>query len=165
MTSESGCRVWQQLNRGWNGAVRQRQSAKKLGQSRGIRLETARWIPRANCKFGIESTSEVKAATLRWRQNAKAVGLQSVEAFGGEWTARFLKIPFQGPLRAAAPRWRFRLHSHTLSAADMDRWMGPRARPGWLQRLSLQCSVAHRTARRRWRTIAASRRRRRLEHR
>src|SRR5205809_1124212 len=25
--------------------------------------------------------------------------------------------------------------SDTLSAADMDRWMGPRARPGWLQRL------------------------------
>jgi len=50
--------------------------------------------------------------------------------------------PLSGFTAGAAPRWRFRLHSDTLSAADMDRWMGPRARPGWLQRPSLRCSVA-----------------------
>ena len=32
-------------------------------------------------------------------------------------------------------KWNFQLHADHLDAADLDRWMGPRARPGWLQRL------------------------------
>jgi hypothetical protein len=31
--------------------------------------------------------------------------------------------------------WNFQLHADQLDAAELDRWMGPRARPGWLQRL------------------------------
>jgi len=84
---------------------------------------------------GLNQPVKVKAATLRWRQNAKAVGLQSVEAFGGEWSGDISENPVLGSASGTAPRWRFNLHSDTLSAADMDRWMGPRARPGWLQRL------------------------------
>src|SRR4029077_17844719 len=84
---------------------------------------------------GLNQPVKVKAATLRWRQNVKAVGLQSVEAFGGEWSGDISENPRLESASDAAPRWRFNLHSDTLSAADMDRWMGPRARPGWLQRL------------------------------
>jgi len=53
------------------------------------------------------------------RQNAKAVGLQSVEAFGGEWDGEILKSPF----RAARARLRAGdsgAQPHA-DAADMDR--------------------------------------------
>ena len=32
-------------------------------------------------------------------------------------------------------KWRFQLHADHLDATELDRWIGPRARPGWLQRL------------------------------
>ena len=31
--------------------------------------------------------------------------------------------------------WNFQLHADHLDATELDRWIGPRARPGWLQRL------------------------------
>ena len=34
-----------------------------------------------------------------------------------------------------APKWIFHLYGDQLDAAELDRWVGPRARPGWLQRL------------------------------
>jgi hypothetical protein len=33
------------------------------------------------------------------------------------------------------PVWNAHLHADHLNAAQLDRWIGPRARPGWLQRL------------------------------
>ena len=33
------------------------------------------------------------------------------------------------------PHWQFRLHADHLDATELDRWVGPRARPNWLQRL------------------------------
>ena len=32
-------------------------------------------------------------------------------------------------------KWNFQLHADHLDATELDRWIGPRARPGWLQRL------------------------------
>ena len=32
-------------------------------------------------------------------------------------------------------KWNFHLNADQLNAADLDRWVGPRARPSWLQRL------------------------------
>jgi uncharacterized protein involved in outer membrane biogenesis len=81
---------------------------------------------------GLNQPVIVKDAFLRWEHGKKSVALQNVEAFGGEWSGEIAenKIATEGE-----PRWRFRLHADSLSAADMDRWAGPRARPGWLQRL------------------------------
>jgi hypothetical protein len=82
---------------------------------------------------GLNQPVNVKSATLRWQKSAKTVTLHGVEAFGGEWDGEIAEsLP---PESATGPRWRFKLHADTLSAADMDLWMGPRARPNWLQRL------------------------------
>src|SRR4029077_2575737 len=32
-------------------------------------------------------------------------------------------------------KWNFQLHADHLNAAELDRWIGPRARPSWLRRL------------------------------
>ena len=126
-----------QLNRGWEWTG---QTSANLQRNWG-NPATHGWNGQAEFLkgelqiAGLNQPVKVKAATLRWRQNAKAVGLQSVEAFGGEWDGDISENPRSRSSADAAPRWRFQLHGDTLSAADMDRWMGPRARPGWLQRL------------------------------
>src|SRR5262249_10824820 len=33
------------------------------------------------------------------------------------------------------PQWVFQLQADQLDAAELDRWIGPRARPSWIQRL------------------------------
>ncbi len=126
-----------QLNRGWEWTG---QTSANLQRNWG-NPDASGWNGQAEFLkgelqiAGLNQPVKVKAATLRWRQNAKSVGLQSVEAFGGEWDGEISENLLSGFTAGAAPRWRFRLHGDTLSATDMDRWMGPRARPGWLQRL------------------------------
>jgi len=56
-----------------------------------------------------------------------------VEAFGGTWDGEILENA--GAVSGVQPRWQFKLHADSFSAADLDRWAGPRARPSWLQRL------------------------------
>ena len=37
--------------------------------------------------------------------------------------------------QATAPLWQFDLAAEQLDATELDRWLGPRARPDWLSRL------------------------------
>lgn len=78
---------------------------------------------------GLNQPVRVKEAFLRWDRGKKSVQLQSVASFGGEWNGDISEN------LEDSPRWRFQLHADSLTAADLDRWAGPRARPGWLQRL------------------------------
>jgi hypothetical protein len=56
-----------------------------------------------------------------------------VEAFGGMWTGNIEEnAEADGD---NGPKWSFHLSGDQLDAAELDRWVGPRARPGWLQRL------------------------------
>ena len=59
--------------------------------------------------------------------------LGSVDAFGGKWSGSIEEAPANSS--ASGSIWRYRLSVDKLDAADLDRWVGPRARPGWLQRL------------------------------
>ena len=83
---------------------------------------------------GLNQPVKVTAGTLSWQHGSKTAELKTVEAFGGEWDGEIAENPVSN---GAAPqsRWRFKLHGTTLTAADLDRWAGPRARPNWLQRL------------------------------
>ena len=38
-------------------------------------------------------------------------------------------------LEARKAAWHFQLHADHLDATELDRWIGPRSRPNWLQRL------------------------------
>jgi hypothetical protein len=59
--------------------------------------------------------------------------LTDVEAFGTTWSGQLTETSFANS--DGTPNWLFQLNANHLEAADLDRWMGPRARPGWLQRL------------------------------
>jgi hypothetical protein len=56
-----------------------------------------------------------------------------VEGFGGVWTGEIGESPAADGNNAA--KWNFHLTADQVNAADLDRWVGPRARPSWLQRL------------------------------
>jgi hypothetical protein len=56
-----------------------------------------------------------------------------VDGFGGTWTGNIEELPKTEP--DTAPEWKFDLNVDQLNAADLDRWVGPRARPNWVQRL------------------------------
>jgi hypothetical protein len=99
--------------RGWNGQIEFSKGA----------LEIA----------GLNQPVKVKAGFLRWQGGKKSVALESVEAFGGEWSGEIVENVHASP--DIGPRWRFKLHADSLSATDLDRWVGPRARPSWLERL------------------------------
>ncbi len=126
-----------QLNRGWEWTG---QTSANLQRSWG-NSSMVGWNGRMEFSkgelqiAGLNQPVEVKSATLRWQRNARTVALQSAEAFGGEWDGEISENPAPTPDADSAPHWRFQLHGTALAAADMDRWMGPRARPGWLQRL------------------------------
>jgi len=82
---------------------------------------------------GLNQAIKVKSGSLRWQHGLKTASLQSVEAFGAEWDGDIVENSpsVSGP----SPRWGFKLHGTIFTAADLDRWVGPRARPNWLQRL------------------------------
>lgn len=72
-------------------------------------------------------------AYLAWRAGKKIAQIGKVEGFGAEWSG---KIEQADPLEAREGiQWNFDLHADRLDASELDRWVGPRARPGWVQRL------------------------------
>lgn len=125
-----------QWNRGWDwtGAL-----AANLQRDWG-NAATAGWNGKIDFQkgelqiAGLNLPVKVKSANLQWRHGRKSASLQSVEAFGADWDG---DVSENAPVAsgAAIPRWRFKLHGSSITAADLDRWVGPRARPTWLQRL------------------------------
>jgi len=98
---------------------------------------------------GLNLPVAVNDAQLLWTAGKREVRLHSIEALGADWSGEieedsrlFEKKNRAGKLAAAeepadgsAAGWKFRLHADHLRAADLDLWTGPRARPGWLERL------------------------------
>jgi AsmA-like C-terminal region len=69
----------------------------------------------------------------------QTIALSAAEALGANWRGTISRKP--APLAAnsiAAPRppWTFDLTADRLDTTDLDRWLGPRARPGFLARLA-----------------------------
>ena len=72
---------------------------------------------------------ELAAARVELAPNNRRVTLNHTSAFGAHWQGSIL-------WKAGDPTpWRFDLAADRLDATDLDRWLGPRARPGWLARL------------------------------
>ncbi|MGB8476706.1 MAG: AsmA family protein [Candidatus Acidiferrum sp.] len=82
---------------------------------------------------GLNQPLAVQESTLNWKDGLRSVDVTKVNGFGGAWlgsiTERKLAAGVDGP------RWNFSLTTDRMSAADLDRWVGPRARPNWLRRL------------------------------
>jgi hypothetical protein len=82
---------------------------------------------------GLNQPLSVQESTLNWKDGQRFVDVTKVEGFGGTWSGSITE-------RALAdgedgPRWNFSLTTDRMNAAELDRWVGPRARPNWLQRL------------------------------
>jgi hypothetical protein len=82
---------------------------------------------------GLNQPLNIFEAAMGWNGGRRAARLLRVEAFGGMWTGNIEETAATDGENAA--KWSFHLRADQLDAAELDRWVGPRARPGWLQRL------------------------------
>ncbi|HKW31580.1 MAG TPA: AsmA family protein [Candidatus Acidoferrum sp.] len=82
---------------------------------------------------GLNQPLSLVEARLGWNDGQHEARLLRVEGFGGNWqgTIEQTRKTDDDSTRS----WKFDLMVDHLSAAELDRWVGPRARPGWLQRL------------------------------
>ena len=84
---------------------------------------------------GLNQPLSIFDGALTWSEGRHSARVLRVDGFGGTWTGTIEETtPSDSD---SAPRWRFRLSADHLDAAELDRWVGPRARPSWLQRLLL----------------------------
>ncbi len=82
---------------------------------------------------GLNQPLVVQESTLNWKEGVRSVDVTKVEGFGGTWSGSITeKNIADGEDR---PKWNFNLATDRMNAAELDRWVGPRARPNWLQRL------------------------------
>ncbi len=71
---------------------------------------------------------EIASAGVELRPGDRRVKIAAADGFGAQW---------KGTLERRAPdrAWTFDLAADRLDVAELDRWLGPRARPGLLERM------------------------------
>lgn len=82
---------------------------------------------------GLNQPLQLSKTRLEWKDNARAADIGEIEAFGGLWSGTISQADATDTDSGA--KWNFQLHGDHLDAAELDRWIGPRARPSWLRRL------------------------------
>jgi hypothetical protein len=82
---------------------------------------------------GLNQPLKIAESELVWVDGRRAARVVRVEGFGGTWMGNIEEASATGV--GDRPQWNFHLSVDQLNAADLDRWVGPRARPSWLQRL------------------------------
>jgi hypothetical protein len=82
---------------------------------------------------GLNQPLSISEGSLEWNEGRHIAHLQGVEGFGGTWSGSIKEMP--APATGPGARWKFDLSVDQLNAAELDRWIGPRARPTWVQRL------------------------------
>jgi hypothetical protein len=82
---------------------------------------------------GLNQPLSLAEASLGWKEGRRAARLLKVAGFGGNWVGEIEEEPKAD--EDAAPSWKFDLNVDHLNAAELDRWVGPRSRPNWLERL------------------------------
>jgi hypothetical protein len=82
---------------------------------------------------GLNQPLAVQESTLNWKDGRRSVDVARVDGFGGTWSGSIAERNVADAENV--PRWNFTLTADRMNAAELDRWVGPRARPNWLQRL------------------------------
>ncbi|HXN51538.1 MAG TPA: AsmA family protein [Candidatus Acidoferrum sp.] len=82
---------------------------------------------------GLNQPLRLNKARLDWNDGLRSASLTDVEGFGATWSGQLAQAGVADV--DGGSKWNFALHANHLDATALDRWMGPRARPGWLQRL------------------------------
>jgi hypothetical protein len=113
----SAALVW-----GWKSAPWQGQWSGYLGVSKA-KLQAA----------GLNQPIKLDDARLEWREGRRTVQITKTQGFGANWSGEIFEANASEADSEAA--WKFKLHADHLDATELDRWVGPRARPSWLERL------------------------------
>lgn len=75
-------------------------------------------------------------AGIEWKGGKRTAQIGAATGFGASWSGEISETGIAaGPETGDQPSWKFQLHADHLNAAELDHWVGPRARPNWLQRL------------------------------
>jgi hypothetical protein len=82
---------------------------------------------------GLNQPLDIQAGTLNWKDGQRSAEVTKVNAFGGTWSGTITEPVPSGLMDS--PKWNFDLTADRVNASDLDRWVGPRARPNWLKRL------------------------------
>jgi hypothetical protein len=82
---------------------------------------------------GLNQPLQLTKTRMEWKDGARFADLGAIEGFGATWTGSASRPISVDPETSA--KWNFQLHADHLNAAELDRWIGPRARPSWLRRL------------------------------
>jgi hypothetical protein len=80
---------------------------------------------------GLNQPLQLSKGRLEWKGGLRLASVTDVEGFGATWSGQVAEAAVADADGSA--KWNFQLNANHLDAADLDRWMGPRARPGWLQ--------------------------------
>jgi AsmA family/AsmA-like C-terminal region len=107
-------REWPSSSRGnWNGEI----------DVSGAKLAAA----------GLNQPVELQQARLMWLNGRRRAQIFRAEGFGATWSGNIFEDDPANPYRGGA--WLAILNADHLDASELDRWVGPRSRPGWLERL------------------------------
>lgn len=82
---------------------------------------------------GLNFPVEISGAHIEWGDGGRRATLTGAKAVGAQWqgTLAQLKTGSSDTLGA----WQFKLSADRITAANLDLWLGPRARPGFFDRL------------------------------
>jgi uncharacterized protein involved in outer membrane biogenesis len=83
---------------------------------------------------GLNQPLKFEQAAIEWKGGKRAAQIGRAAGFGANWSGEITEAS-TADADAGKAKWKFQLHADHLDAADLDRWVGPRARPNWLQRL------------------------------
>jgi hypothetical protein len=122
----------QPLNSGWSASGEI--AVKMRGERRAASPATA-WLGSMDF-LGLTLNSAYVNQPLRFPKAhvdfapaGRTITLSAAEAFGTAWRGSVSR-------KSADKQWSFDLTADHLDAAELDRWLGPRARPGFLARLT-----------------------------
>ena len=82
---------------------------------------------------GLNQPLNLTKTSMVWKDGLRTATLADVDGLGANWSGSITEDPVTDVDGSA--KWRFQLHADHLDATELDRWIGPRARPGWLQRM------------------------------
>jgi AsmA family/AsmA-like C-terminal region len=84
---------------------------------------------------GLNQPLQLESLRTEWINAQRKFTLGKVSAVGTTWNGSVEQTGSTADEEGEIPIWKFQLQADHLDTAELDRWMGPRARPNWLQRL------------------------------
>jgi len=123
------------LNHGWDltGPARVDMRRQWSSMFPGTWVGTAEVTDAQLAAAGLNQPVQLQKARLEWKNGTRVAQIGQVEGFGATWSGNIAEVFSPDPERQGI--WNVQLHADHLDATELDRWVGPRARPGWVQRL------------------------------